>query len=182
MMVSGAICLLFFSVVGALVVPPRDEKPIARNREIACDRSFLSDAWSLLAGAAYGASYHERAAFVLSEADGLHTFQIWPSDRSPFMVAFVGEIPPGTVAIMHTHPSARSDLPSPEDQFLARRSGLPVYVVSRRRISKTDGSTTRTLWVGDWNPRLGGRKASTTCMGFGGSLAPARVPDSGHPH
>jgi hypothetical protein len=81
----------------------------------------------------------EAAAFLVATDAGLECV-LWPDERRRTRTqAFRGAIPAGTVAIAHTHPD-RADLrePSGMDRLEARRTGLPIYVV-----------THWTVWVAD---------------------------------
>jgi proteasome lid subunit RPN8/RPN11 len=62
-----------------------------------------------------------------------------------------GRIPDRTLAIIHTHPNARPN-PSPDDIATAQKLGMPVYVVTRSMVTRTDGWRTTRVAQGDWNP------------------------------
>jgi proteasome lid subunit RPN8/RPN11 len=126
------------------------------KEEIACNDAVLAQAWTLLAAARYGQSARERAAFVVFDGRTF-SFVSWPDHASPYAARYAGAIPQHTVAIVHTHPNARP-LPSPEDEETARRLGLPVYVLTRTMIARTDA---KRVWEGDWQP--GGAGARNAC-------------------
>jgi proteasome lid subunit RPN8/RPN11 len=53
---------------------------------------------------------------------------------------------------VHTHPNVLPN-PSGNDERVAERLGMPVYVVTRGSISMTAGlRRTKVLVLGDWNP------------------------------
>ncbi len=140
------------------------EAAMARTeREIACDDAVLGMAWELLASAQYGQSSRERAAFVFRDETGAYALQRWPFEAVGFRASFHGVMAEGTVAIIHTHPVGY-DFPSTKDQLVARRMELPVYVLTRGRISKTNGVGVMTIWRGNWNPRYAGRRTDSGCV------------------
>lgn len=84
----------------------------------------------LFAESGYGRLPRERAGFLLRERDGGLTFAPW--NVSNFARAsYQGAIPANAIALVHTHPSSHSPLPSARDVAEARRLGMPVVVVSR---------------------------------------------------
>jgi hypothetical protein len=105
-----------------------------------CTQSMFAD---LLARAGTRGPEMEAAAFLVSTEQGMKCV-LWPHDRRARTQAFRGAIPPGTVAIAHTHPD-RADLrePSKVDLLEARRTGLPIYVVTNWTIWLADPDTGR---------------------------------------
>ena len=93
-----------------------------------CSAAAMDHYEELLASGGYGRFSIERAAFVIRERDGGLTMQRWAS-AAYRRASFRGSIPPGTIAIAHTHP-LRSPGPSEHDRVEARRLGLPVIVVT----------------------------------------------------
>jgi hypothetical protein len=81
----------------------------------------------LLAEGGYG-QLDERAAFLITEADGTLTLQPWPRGGVRH-ATFRGSIPLRTIAIVHTHPR-RDPRPSAQDRAEARRLGIAVVVVT----------------------------------------------------
>ena len=77
----------------------------------------------------------ERAAFIIDRGDGNFGCQLWPPTELYRQEHFLGKIPPGTVAIIHTHPM-RWKRPSRQDQKEADRLGLPIYVLTLFNIYK----------------------------------------------
>jgi hypothetical protein len=127
---------------------------------VACDAGVLHGAWDLLGQAMMGVSDRERSAFVRRGADGNLTLSAWPY-RAAAMEASAEAMPAGTIAIIHTHPNRRQN-PSVDDADVARRLGIPVFVITRTTIRYTTGSRAQSVWHGDWNPNA--PRAQTTCQ------------------
>lgn len=73
----------------------------------------------------------EAAAFIVQNADGTCSAVSWAANTAGVRTArFVGEIPPGTIAIAHTHPFT-AEVPSRGDIAQAKRIGLPIYTISQ---------------------------------------------------
>jgi proteasome lid subunit RPN8/RPN11 len=85
---------------------------------------------------------YERAAFVTVSPGGTLELIEWPFRRTYRRATWSGEIPAGSVAIVHTHPSS-SPHPSADDRRLAASHGVPVYALTRSSICSvhTDGAT-----------------------------------------
>jgi hypothetical protein len=103
----------------------------------------------LLLRGRWGMSHNEHATFVVRRGDGTIGFVEWPASAETDSARWEGAYPAGTIAIAHTHPNW---LPAPSrlDSGVARRSGLPVYVITRGRLSKTDGAATEIVEEGAW--------------------------------
>jgi proteasome lid subunit RPN8/RPN11 len=78
-------------------------------------------------------------------------FVRWPSSDQHHRAVWRGAFPRGTIAIVHTHPNWIPE-PSPIDARTARRKRVPVYVVTRLQIQKTNGQDMITVTRGDWRP------------------------------
>jgi len=98
----------------------------------------------------------ERAAFIIRTSCGGFTFVSWPASDDANSVAWRGAYPAGTVAIVHTHPNWLP-MPSRIDIRSAAAAHLPIYVITTRRITKTDGVTAKVVLDGEWKPTLSGR-------------------------
>jgi len=122
-----------------------------RATDIACDARVLQESWNLLAVAGYGQRDYERGAFIVRDDRGQLRLSVWRFDRELRSAHFSGAIPSGVVAITHTHPNSLP-MPSDDDMLLARRTGLPVYVLTRMIITATDGSRIRVVVSRDWSP------------------------------
>ena len=104
----------------------------------------------LLRGARYGMSDREEAAFLIRNRNGAIFFLRWQRSDLPDRAEWRGPIPAGTVAILHTHPNW---LPSPSnlDARVALKTEVPVYVITRTRISLTEGGKPVIVTSGDWS-------------------------------
>ena len=111
----------------------------------------LALSWDLLRGAGYGQSTKEHSAFLVAGEGGELELVKWPYEATSMRASYRGAIPAGTVAIVHTHPNI---LPNPSlgDAALARKLNLPVYVLTRSSITRTDGREIQLVVAGDWNP------------------------------
>lgn len=158
--VAGVVVMVVLFVGGVEAVPKSGQREFPG--EIACEDSVLEQAWELLASAQFGRSRREHAAFIVRGTDGTLALDRWPFAAESARATFRGRVPSGTVAIIHTHPN-ELEYPSVGDRRLAGRLELPVYVVTRTRISKTDGEAIESIWSGDWNPRDAGRTARSRC-------------------
>jgi proteasome lid subunit RPN8/RPN11 len=104
----------------------------------------------LLRRAHYGMANTEEAAFLIRNASGATFFLRWRSDGELNQATWNGPIPVGTVAIVHTHPNWLP-LPSNRDIRVARDAAIPVYVITRTRIARTDGDKPVIVVAGDWS-------------------------------
>ena len=120
----------------------------AQNR---CNSDFFQNSWAMLKDARWGVSRFEQAAFAVRDNDGRIDFVRWPGSPDDSRATFAGSIPPNAFAIVHTHPNGRPQ-PSADDDLLARRLGIPVYVITRMRVSLTTGREIKIVAFGDWNP------------------------------
>lgn len=107
--------------------------------------------WDLVAASRYGHARTEEAMFIVREADGRLSYVRWESRGTPYQARWNGGVPEGAVAIAHTHPYGRPH-PSRADSETARKLGLPVYVLTRDRITRTDGDRAVTVVTGQWEP------------------------------
>ena len=76
----------------------------------------------------------ERAAFIVRDENSHYRCVAWPSDGHLYRQEFHGRIPPGTVAIIHTHPSELPDA-SIGDRATAVRMSLPIFVLTPLNIN-----------------------------------------------
>jgi proteasome lid subunit RPN8/RPN11 len=104
----------------------------------------------LLRHARFGMSNTEEAAFLIRNAAGATFFLHWPSDGELNQATWNGPIPTGTVAILHTHPNYLP-IPSNRDIRVARAISIPVYVITRNRIERTDGDKPVVVVAGNWS-------------------------------
>ena len=130
---------------------------LAINGKTPCTSEFLQNSWALLATARYGQLPYEQAAWAVADAEGRVTFVRWKFNHEALGATFRGAIPANVVAIVHTHPNDRPT-PSQDDKLTARRLGIPVYVLTRTALTRTNGSRTENIFLGDWNPERCARR------------------------
>jgi hypothetical protein len=94
----------------------------------------------------------EHGAFVVRSPEGILYFVAWPPSGEKDVLRWYGRFPEGTVAILHTH-QAWDPHVSKIDRKAAQASGLPVYVITPLRISKTRGGPSQAVIEGDWLTR-----------------------------
>lgn len=92
----------------------------------------------------------EQAAFLVRRADGSLTLVDWQYGGERNEATWQGAFPEGTIAIVHTHP-CWLPMPSGIDKATARRSHVPVYVLTRLRITRTSGDEPAVVAHGDWS-------------------------------
>jgi len=130
---------------------------LALKAQSHCDSEFLQQSWALLKTADWGHLPYERGAFAVLDADGRVTFVMWRSEHAAFAASYTGPIPGNTFAIVHTHPNGHP-IPSDDDCASAARLGMPVYVVTRNAVTRTNGSRWEYITLGDWNPERCARR------------------------
>lgn len=133
------------------IYTPVQPPEVAIESEIASDPRVREQLWTLLRDAFYGYAKMEEAAFVVRKSDGELGIVRWPSAGVPNQSRWRGSFPRGTVAIAHTHPNEYSE-PSRADRRTAKTCRVPVYVITRLKITKTTGGASITIVRGDWNP------------------------------
>ena len=101
----------------------------------------------------------EVAVFIVRTPDGHLSCLLWPHTDSVRSAHYDGPIPPGTIALAHSHPIYSSEKPSPGDVVQAQRIGLPIYVVTRWCLYVVDpltGQSVELIQQKNWtrgNPR-----------------------------
>jgi proteasome lid subunit RPN8/RPN11 len=138
------IALLSLGVGGTLAAQPG---------ELAHD-PVVRDFCRMLLEKAVSERSREQGAFVVRTKEGHLYFVTWPPSEEMDRLRWHGSFPKGTVAIVHTHPSWIRDA-SKLDILAARRSRIPVYVITRTMISKTTGDGSVVVVEGDWARRDG---------------------------
>ncbi len=93
---------------------------------------------TLLRQAAFGLSEVETAAWLVQQPDGRELLVPWPPASLQRTHSWRRPLPPGTVALLHTHPASGTARPSVRDREVARRLRLPVYTISRWAIYRAD--------------------------------------------
>lgn len=125
---------------------------LALSGEIANDPAVRAAFWGLIEESRFGYVDTEAAMFVIRNADGTLSFVHWPKGQLPHRAQWRGPVPRGAVAIAHTHPNGQPR-PSMTDEETARQFRLPVYVLTRNRIAKTNGAYPEIVMDGDWHAR-----------------------------
>lgn len=125
---------------------------VGRSAGFATNAAVLPMLWKMFGDAGFGHRHAEAAAFVVGNEKGRLMLVRWPASGEPDTVFWVGPLPSGVVAIVHTHPNW-NPLPSNIDMRTARRSRLPVYVVTRTEISRTTGGSPEIVVRGEWGGR-----------------------------
>jgi len=87
------------------------------------------------------ADQQEVAAFLVRDGNGVVSLVMWPHTANRRSEHFEGTVPPGTVAIAHTHPIF-AERPSHGDIEQARKIGLPIYVITRWNLYVVDAAGT----------------------------------------
>ena len=85
----------------------------------------------------YGAHPNVEVAAFLVDHEGELTLVIWPRLAWIGKQTWEGPPPPGTIAVVHTHPPRRP-LPSYEDAKEAAKLRMPFFVVTSRSIAVAD--------------------------------------------
>jgi hypothetical protein len=88
----------------------------------------------------------ERAAFIIDRGDGQIRCVMWPDTDQHERASFHGTIPPGTIAIIHTHP-LNVLWPSEQDIREARRLGITIYALTPTSVTKALPSNDRPVLV-----------------------------------
>jgi hypothetical protein len=124
---------------------------IAVRKEPLDDPAVRSMCWELLRSARMGFASDEHAAFIVRSDSGGFICVVWPASDAVDSARWEGAYPRGTVAIVHTH---RNWLPMPSriDINAAAHAHVPVYVITRKHITKTDGTAPQVIVDGDWQP------------------------------
>lgn len=145
----------FGSLLIALLValPAAPSHDLARITE---DRRLLEMFGNMVLRSLITAPGVEIAAFVVRDTQGNLHCLLWPATSNYRSHAFHGVVPGHVVALVHTHPPKADEKPSEEDIATARRSGLPVYVLTRRYIYAADPASGAIVpvidgrnWVGE---------------------------------
>ena len=109
-----------------------------RGHELMDNREMEAHSFSLFEASRFGGTSTEHSMWVISK-DGKYSFVIWPWSAETGKEIWKGPIPDGAVAVIHTHPTNKSERPSDKDHDLAdgKQFGdirMPVYVLHRNGI------------------------------------------------
>jgi hypothetical protein len=94
----------------------------------------------------------ETAAFVWRDVEGAYGCTVWPSHHSWRAEQSSGPAPPGTIAVVHTHPKGL-ERPSQDDVAECMRTGYTFYVITFwqiYRIEPATGVVISVIWNQDW--------------------------------
>jgi hypothetical protein len=117
------------------------------QNDLACNPTARAIFAALLRDARHGFA-PEEAAFIIRMENGTVGFVRWRSKETNGG-SWSGAIPPGTIAIAHTHPNWLS-MPSRIDARSSTAVHLPIYVVTTSRITKTEGGENEVVVDGNW--------------------------------
>jgi len=151
MLATFAVALLGMLTPFSIYTPAKPETAI--ELEAASDPRLREELWLLLRDAFYGHAKLEQAAFVVRNSEGELSLVRWPSSGTPHKSQWLGSFPRGAIAIAHTHPNGFPE-PSRVDKQTAKLRRMPVYVLTRLKITKTTGGASITVVRGDWNPAV----------------------------
>jgi len=126
-----------------------------RGHELMDNREVQRASFKLFADAAYGSVPTERSMWVISN-EGEYSFKLWPWSAESGREIWKGPPPRGAVAVVHTHPTNRSERPSPGDHNLAQGKQdpsvkMPVYVLHMRGIWKAVPNARDPIQVRDYH-------------------------------
>jgi hypothetical protein len=141
-MIPASVIIALLSLLTADLAP--------EPRELADVPSVRSVFTALLRRSHYGFA-PEQAAFIVRCPNGTLAAVHWPAGELRDGAEWIGDYPPGVLAIAHTHPGWLP-LPSRIDRATATRSRLPVYVITATSIAKTDGGEPIVVTSGSWSP------------------------------
>ena len=127
------------------------------------NRQVQTRSYELFQESGYGNNPTEHSMWVTSK-DGQYGFVQWPWSAESAKETWKGPAPDGAVAVVHTHPSAKSERPSPGDHDLANGKQnssirMPVYVLHRNGIMKAVPGVNDPIrvrdyhWVHDFQPQ-----------------------------
>jgi proteasome lid subunit RPN8/RPN11 len=124
--------------------------------DVPLDANLREAFHELLRDAHGGCSRTEVAGFLVRLPAGTYAIVRWPEAEVTDEARWEGAWPPGTVAIVHTHPNWMPE-PSRVDRATAARNHVPVYVVTSGGITSTAGRGPETV---RWREERRGRLSS----------------------
>ena len=126
-----------------------------RGHELMDSSHVEAQSYRLFREAAFGNVPTEHSMWVISK-DGRYEFIEWPWSAEAGKETWKGPAPSGAVAVIHTHPSSKSERPSPGDHDLANGKQassirMPVYVLHRNGIWKAAPGLKDPIQVRDYH-------------------------------
>lgn len=142
---------MFISLVSCL----KDGYAFDDGSGVLRDRSALVCFAHLVKQSYSGFATFESAAFLVLQADHSLRCIDWPSTHGFKQAQWSGPMPAGVVAMAHTHPLS-TPFASPDDIKLAKRIGMPIFVLTPNMISviHADGRV-ETLTYRPWTAGAG---------------------------
>ena len=113
-------------------IPPIIALPV--GAELVAEPNVAACFAQLLKLGGYGKRPQERAAFLVLHAHHRFACIVWPPSFGYRSERWIGPIPDGTVAIVHTHPE-REPHPSSFDIEEAERIGVPILVLTNDSVT-----------------------------------------------
>lgn len=124
--------LLEIAAACLLAALPASAQPSAGERILA-DRCVRAQLERLL----YGAHQNVEVAAFLVDHEGELSVPVWPRLAWVGKQTWEGPPPPGTIAVVHTHPAQRP-MPSYDDAKQAAKLRIPFFVITSRSIAVAD--------------------------------------------
>jgi hypothetical protein len=121
---------MFAAILLAISIAyPFDAETLARRDVRECFEQVLK-------GGGYGHLPFEAAAFLVVHDDAFEC-RLWPRSVDFHAKSWSGRMPEDTAAIIHSHPADLRE-PSLHDALVARKLGIPVFVVTPRGVTRAD--------------------------------------------
>ena len=151
MKLSRAVGFLIVSLLAPLPAAA-EERIFDSGPGILRDPAVLACFAQLVREGEYGFRNFDSAAFLVPHADQSFGCIEWPQTHEFKVARWRGPMPPGVVAVAHTHPLSSPD-PSPDNIYEARRIGMPIFILTPNliRVVHADGRVEtlvcRRMWV-----------------------------------
>jgi len=131
------------------VAEPRSEPAEAEafTRAARIDRHVIKEFEKAWAVSSAGASNLEGVVLIFRMFDGSYRAQ--SQGLTNQYKSFTFKFTPNAVAIVHTHPTKIDPRPSPEDQELSDKLGVPVYTITTRGMYMYNPKTRKTTKIMD---------------------------------
>jgi hypothetical protein len=135
------------------VMEPRSEpaETEAVNKVARIDRAIIKEFEKAWAVSSAGTSNLEGVVLVFRMLDG--SYRARSQGNTNQFKKFTFKWTPNAVAIVHTHPSNIDPRPSPEDEQISLKLGVPIYTITTRGMfvyNPKTGKTTKIMDGMDW--------------------------------